>query len=101
MDSDVTILSARAVALAIGVESQRVNWTEVTFDRAELLLHEEMEEFRLEFTVSSVCRGDIFCILTTTNHNVVCSGTFEVLLECKRYKQAYLIMAELTGTCDL
>ena len=63
--------------------------------------HEEMEEFRLEFTVSSVCRGDIFGILTTTNHYVVGSGTLEVLLECNKYKQAYLIMPELTGTCDL
>lgn len=77
MDSDVTILSARAVALAIGVEIQCVNWTEVTFDRAKLLLHEEMEELRFEFTVSSICCRDILGILTTTNDYVVCTGTVE------------------------
>lgn len=48
MDTDVTVLSATAVTLAVRVESYRVDGTEMTLDTGKLLFEHQVEEARVE-----------------------------------------------------
>ncbi len=75
VDTNVTVLTTRAVALAGGVGGDGVEGTEVTTDTANLVLEDLVVETGLELTLAGRGTGDIHGGLTTTEDD-------EVLLGC-------------------
>ena len=57
------------------MESKCIDRTEMTFDTAEFFLKQHMIKSSIEFTITNGSRGDIFCVLTTTEENVLGAGT--------------------------
>ena len=57
------------------MESKCVDWTEVTLNTTKFLLKQHMIKSSVEFTITNGSRGDIFCVLTTTEENVFGAGT--------------------------
>lgn len=74
VNTDVTVLSAACVALAVGVDGDGVEGTEMTSDTADLVLEDLVVETGFEFTLSGRSSGDIHGGLTTTKDNKVLLG---------------------------
>jgi hypothetical protein len=74
LNAHETVFTATRVALAVGMECQAVDGTEVTFESREFLLVDEMEEARIELAGACGGRGDVHGFLSTAQHDVVEDG---------------------------
>ena len=70
MQANVTILSSTSISFAVGVERQRVDWTKVSFDAAELFLEHQMVEASVELANTGRRRRDIHGILSTSENHL-------------------------------
>ena len=70
LQSDVAVLAAGRVVVAVGGECEGVDGAEVTLDAAELLLEDEVVETRVE--LADLGRGgcDLHGILATTQNHL-------------------------------
>lgn len=70
MDTDVTVLSATAVTLAVRVESYRVDGTKMTLDTGKLLFEHQVEEARVELANPGRRRCHLHRLLTTAKYHL-------------------------------
>lgn len=70
VQSDVTIFTTASVSLAIWVEGQRVDGTEMALDSTEFFFEHQVEETCVEFTYTSGRRRYVHGVLTTSEHHL-------------------------------
>jgi hypothetical protein len=68
--ADVAILSTTAVALAVWVETNSVDGTEMTLDASELFFKDQVEEAGVELADPRRRRCHLHGLLTTTKYNL-------------------------------
>lgn len=75
MDTDKTILSSTGKTLAIGMDGDGVDGTEMTTDTTALLQEDLVVETAFEFTLPCAGGGDIHGLLTTPKDDKILDGS--------------------------
>lgn len=70
VQTNVTIFTTTGVSLAVGVEGQRVDRTEMALDAAKFFFKYQMEETSIEFTDTRRSRCHVHGVLTTSQHHL-------------------------------
>lgn len=82
MDSDVAILTSTTVSLALGMDRDRVERSEVTSHTANLLLEDHVVDAGFKATLASSSRGDIHGRLPTSENHKRLGG-----MDCARVER--------------
>ncbi len=70
VQTDVTVFTATGVRLAVRMESQRIDGTEMALDATKFLFEYQMEETGIELADTSGRRCDVHGVLTTSEHHL-------------------------------